>query len=60
MYGDYDAIIAAYCFVCDSAGEKIENAHYIKYGTLAFDERDDTDTGLVEIANMGTAERNAR
>jgi hypothetical protein len=54
-YGDHDAIIAALCFVSDSSGEKIENVYYINYGSLAFDERDDEETGLVESTNLGMA-----
>jgi hypothetical protein len=50
-----DSILGAFCFVCDSAGENIENVYYIEYGTIAFDERNDADTGLVENTNLGRA-----
>jgi len=49
----YNDINSAFCFVCDSAGEIIEGVYYIKYGTIEFDERNDADTGLVEITNLG-------
>jgi len=54
-YENRDSINTAFCFVCDSGGEKIENVHYIKYGTIDFDEKDEAETGLVEIINLGRA-----
>jgi hypothetical protein len=50
-----NGILVAFCFVCDSAGEEIENVYYIEYETIAFDERNDEDTGLVENTNLGRA-----
>ena len=52
-YENRDSINAVFCFVCDLAGEKIENLYYIKYGTIDFDEKDEAETGLVEITNLG-------
>jgi hypothetical protein len=46
-------INSAFCFVCDVGGERIENVYPIKYGTIVFAERNDKDTGLVEIINLG-------
>jgi len=54
-YENRDSINAAFCFVCDSAGEKIENVYYIYYITIEFDERNDEDTGLAELASLGKA-----
>jgi len=53
IYGFSDSIDAAFCFVCDSVEEKIEYVYYIYYITVAFDERNDVDTGLVELTNLG-------
>ena len=50
-----DSIDVAICFVCDSRGEKIENVYYIEYRTIEFRERNDADTGLVEIEDLGKA-----
>jgi len=54
-YGYIGSIDAAFCFVCDSTGEKVENVYYIKYGTSDFMERNDPETGLVEITDLGRA-----
>jgi hypothetical protein len=54
-YKERDSIIDAFCFVCDPTGEKVENAYYIEYGTLKFNERNDAETGLVESTNLGRA-----
>jgi len=54
-YKNRDSINAAFCFVCDSAEETIENVYYIYYITVEFDERNDADTGLVELTNLGRA-----
>jgi hypothetical protein len=54
-YENRDSINAAFCFVCDSAEEKIENVYYIYYMTIEFNERNDEDTGLVEFTNLGRA-----
>ena len=54
-YGYLGSIDAAFCFVCDSSEEKIENVYYIKYGTIEFDEEDEVETGLVKITNLGRA-----
>jgi len=51
----FNDINSAFCFVCDSGGEKIENVYYIKYGTIEFHERNDPETGLVENTNLGKA-----
>jgi hypothetical protein len=53
FYGYSPSINATFCFVCDSAGEEIENVHYIKYGTLDFDYKDEMETGLTWITNLG-------
>jgi len=50
-----DSINAAFCFVCDSSGEKTKNVYYIYYITIEFSEMNDKDTGLVEITDLGRA-----
>jgi len=59
-YSDYipgyvDSINAAFCFVCDQAGEEIENVYYIHYMTVEFDASNDPETGLVKITDLGRA-----
>jgi len=55
IYGFIASINAAFCFVCDSAGEEIENVYYVKYRTLAFDRADEFETGLTWTTNLGRA-----
>jgi len=59
-YSDYipgysDSINAAFCFVCDQAGEEIKNVYYIYYMTVEFDGSNDPETGLVKITDLGRA-----
>jgi hypothetical protein len=54
-YGFSASIDAAFCFVCDSAGEEIENVYYVKYETLDFDRGDEFETGLTWTTNLGRA-----
>jgi hypothetical protein len=53
IYGFSDSINAAFCFVCDSAGEKIESVYYIKYRTIEFEYKDEVETGLTWTTNLG-------